>query len=700
MATYDEAALSQKLAKLVDTQDSITVLAQCVHTPPETQQKIGRILGILEQRRIYPPEFVQNIKDNLSKRTAPSQQSTIQTSSLPQRSAPSPTIQLGNKITGDVAAIAKCLDEIKQLDIAKAQQSQAMSISVPDDADGTSSVIEALSQYRITLNDDIAKRTSLIEVLKNLQDRMQIFVQGDQLALDKCNERIAFLNAKQPNTDTTDSPPTVVSPTQPHTFQMPSTASIPAQVPSQSSPPSVPSPVNRSINNSTSAWPQPAMDIQHPTPPDLPDQQPPPPLAELSPLCQVLHEPVLSPAYPQPFSVPQPSTADPWPSKITDPAVLQAQTSSPDPSSSANAAPASKDLVVGVLLCKRFQQISERNPITDFLHNASRMNGAPETAEALRATIRRISLLYLQQRFDEAYDLCLRELTRDDKNSDTEQYDQRILLNVLFLRIAAFRRSEDKTQDWTRAVDQYGGEVAQVPAEVLCAGVLLLQSANLSAESRDAIEEWLATRDEDFDRRVVDPKSKLREHYERIITLYTVNVLPSLGDWEAAETFLEYHELLDEEVYKNLSAKLSAQKEHASRIVENTSVIVPLPVDAPSNSQPKPLNDPSSIALPPKTSVVQPQMKPLPSASPPALPVPVVRDAPKPALSAVSQSTRVQTFLSLARRISPAFAAVFIIFLLSRAVQRLRGTPFGNAVAGVMDKFYTTMKMGFNVQTL
>ncbi|KAJ3167079.1 Regulation of nuclear pre-mRNA domain-containing protein 1A [Geranomyces variabilis] len=401
MATYDEAALTQKLAKLVDTQDSITVLAQWLmyhrkhaassvrtwarelhkaspsrklcflylandvvqnsrrkgdefvkefakvfpetlphvfrHTPPETQQKIGRILAILEERHIYPPEFVQNIKDNLGKRTAPSQQSTVSTSAstLPQRSAPSPTIQPGNKITGDVAAIAKYLDEIKQLDIAKAQQSQAMNLRVPDDADGMSSIIEALSQYRITLADDISKRTSLINVLQNLQERMHMFVQGDQLALDKCNERIASLHAKQSNTDSIHSSPGLVSTQQPHTFQMPSTAPTLAQVPPQSASPTVPSQVSQSINNNTPPWPnsadaplQLAIDNQQPTPPHLADQQPPPPLAESSPLSQVLHDSILSPAYPQPFAVPQRSDAEPWPS-ITDPVELQAHLASP-----------------------------------------------------------------------------------------------------------------------------------------------------------------------------------------------------------------------------------------------------------------------------------------------------------------------------------------------------------------------------------
>ncbi|KAI8584914.1 RNA polymerase II-binding domain-containing protein [Geranomyces variabilis] len=407
MATYDEAALTQKLAKLVDTQDSITVLAQWLmyhrkhaassvrtwarelhkaspsrklcflylandvvqnsrrkgdefvkefakvfpetlphvfrHTPPETQQKIGRILAILEQRHIYPPEFVQSIKDNLGKRTV-----TVSTSaaSLPQRSAPSPNIQPGNKITGDVAAIAKYLDEIKQLDIAKAQQSQAMNIRVPDDADDMSSIIEALSQYRITLADDISKRTSLIKVLQELQERMHMFVQGDQLALDKCNERIASLNAKQQNTESIHSSPGLVSTQQPHTFQMPSTALTLAQVPPQSASPTVPSHVNQSVNNNTPPWPssadaplQPAIDNQQRTPPGLADQEPPPPLAESSPLSQVLHDSILSPAYPQPFAVPQSSDAEPWPS-ITDPAELQTHPalpyspiSLPDPSS-------------------------------------------------------------------------------------------------------------------------------------------------------------------------------------------------------------------------------------------------------------------------------------------------------------------------------------------------------------------------------
>ncbi|KAJ3160216.1 hypothetical protein HDU86_001052 [Geranomyces michiganensis] len=328
------------------------------------------------------------------------------------------------------------------------------------------------------------------------------------------------------------------------------------------------------------------------------------------------------------------------------------------------------------------------------------MNGAPETTDTLRAAVRRISLLYLQQRFDEAYDLCLCELAHD-RGSDVE-HDQQTLLTVLFLRIAAFRQSDDKLQDWTRTVDHYGGAVVFVPAEVLCAGVLLLQSANLSAKSRDAIEEWLATRDEDFDRQVLDPKSKLREHYERIITLYTINVLPSLGDWEVAESFLEYHELLDEEVNKKLSAKLTLLKENAGRIAKSHARDVPPPVQASSNSHQKSSKHPTATALSSSASVIVPQVVPLPSsASPPALPEPAIKDAPISTSPVVPKSgVGVQAFLTLARRVSPAFAGLLFIFLLSQALRRLKGTPFGNAVAGVLDKFYATVKMGFNVQTL
>ncbi|KAJ3164358.1 Regulation of nuclear pre-mRNA domain-containing protein 1A [Geranomyces variabilis] len=374
MSQYNEAALAQKLNRLQDTQDSINTLSQSApsrklaylylandvvqssrrkgedfvrefakvfpealphafrHSGPEVQLKIGRILGILEQRKIYTPEFVQSIKDNLggdggrgatpppqqpppqprptrlaaksnsrslpeptsgkrasaaaatkknivtpsedsdsgesagptylspvdSARTSPTQlhrplptqqqsersqaelepylnldasdypfaphSESFDSAAVDQKRATSADqkkpatpkataaaqkgkkpqaskivqIVSDNKVTGDVASIAQHLEAIKQLDIAKATQSLVMTAQEDADEQGNNQpIIASLTRYRLTLAEDIAKRTSLIRELQTLQERMLVFVKGDQIALQKCNERIAYLHSRR-----------------------------------------------------------------------------------------------------------------------------------------------------------------------------------------------------------------------------------------------------------------------------------------------------------------------------------------------------------------------------------------------------------------------------------------------------------------------------------------------------------------------
>ncbi|KAJ3170107.1 Regulation of nuclear pre-mRNA domain-containing protein 1A [Geranomyces variabilis] len=364
MSQYNEAALAQKLNRLQDTQDSINALSQSApsrklaylylandvvqssrrkgdefvrefakvfpealphafkHSPPEVQLKIGRILGILQQRRIYTSQFVDSIKDSLgsggnrgstppaqpspqtrshraaaksnskslpeptsgkrasaaaakknivtpsedsdsgesaaptylspvdSARTSPTQlQRPLPTKNSAHSQAPlepdfdfpssddvydsgavdqkppasvdqkkpatpkaAATAQKGkkpqaskivqivsdNKVTGDVASIAQHLEAIKQLDIAKATQSLVMTAQEDADDQGNNQpIIASLTRYRLTLAEDIAKRTSLIRELQTLQERMLVFVKGDQIALQKCNERIAYLHSRR-----------------------------------------------------------------------------------------------------------------------------------------------------------------------------------------------------------------------------------------------------------------------------------------------------------------------------------------------------------------------------------------------------------------------------------------------------------------------------------------------------------------------
>ncbi|KAI8908806.1 hypothetical protein DFJ77DRAFT_130022 [Powellomyces hirtus] len=143
------------------------------HTPADTQQKISRILGILEERRIYSPEFVKAIKDKLVNR---------------------PGTPAANHITGDAAGIARHLDNIKRLDASKAKFSSVLTVEPGAGAEDHSETLANLEQYRQALTADIAERTALIRELKALEERMSLFVKGDQLALEQCNQRIESIS--------------------------------------------------------------------------------------------------------------------------------------------------------------------------------------------------------------------------------------------------------------------------------------------------------------------------------------------------------------------------------------------------------------------------------------------------------------------------------------------------------------------------
>ncbi|KAJ3024340.1 Regulation of nuclear pre-mRNA domain containing protein 1B [Thoreauomyces humboldtii] len=238
MTSYTEASLVHKLSKLVDTQDSITVLSQWLmyhrkhaassvqtwarelhkatparklsfvylandvvqssrrkgeefvkefakvfpetlphafrHTPAETQQKIGRILSILEERRIYSTDYVQAIKAKLVNR-------------------PGSGAQAASPLTGEAASIAQHLETIRKLDAAKSKSETLLNIP---SSDTPSETLVHLRQYQETLKQAVAQRAELINELSALSERMQLFSKGDGLELEKCQARINQLEAE------------------------------------------------------------------------------------------------------------------------------------------------------------------------------------------------------------------------------------------------------------------------------------------------------------------------------------------------------------------------------------------------------------------------------------------------------------------------------------------------------------------------
>ncbi|TPX61036.1 hypothetical protein PhCBS80983_g01379 [Powellomyces hirtus] len=336
--------------------------------------------------------------------------------------------------------------------------------------------------------------------------------------------------------------------------------------------------------------------------------------------------------------------------------------------------------------------------------------GTPSQQNLLDHTIRRLSRLYIQQRFGDAYKLSRKQLTAIS-DDPTIVEARRNLLVILYLRVAALRETTaDRREDWDHVVMLYGGVVENLPAEVLCAGILLLQACKLPAESKTVIEHWLASRGDDYyDTLLNTQEAELRGHYERVIELYCLHVLPSLEEWESAQDFLEWNEVLSTEVKQKLFEKLEVQKikrtdvqsGNDSSVPAGHGALVPKPVE-PVQTQP-PVTQPSVI-VPTSPSPIANEVSASPSTTAPPTarsPTPsniTQRPIAKPTIT--KRDLTIHRFTTLARRISPAIVLLILAFVISRLTQQLKNTPVGRAAAVLRDKIYTTVKMGFNMQTL
>ncbi|KAI8903437.1 hypothetical protein DFJ77DRAFT_444257 [Powellomyces hirtus] len=331
------------------------------------------------------------------------------------------------------------------------------------------------------------------------------------------------------------------------------------------------------------------------------------------------------------------------------------------------------------------------------------MNGeTPSQQNLLDHTIRRLSRLYIQQRFGDAYKLSRKQLTAIS-DDPTIVEARRNLLVILYLRVAALRETTaDRREDWDHVVMLYGGVVENLPAEVLCAGILLLQACKLPAESKTVIEHWLASRGDDYyDTLLNTQEAELRGHYERVIELYCLHVLPSLEEWESAQDFLEWNEVLSTEVKQKLFEKLEVQKikrtdgqtGNDSSVPAGHGASVPKPVES-VQTQP-PVTQPSVI-VPTSPSPIANEVSASPSTTAPPTarsPAPsniTQRPIAKPTIT--KRDLSIHRFTTLARRISPAIVLLLLAFVISRLTQQLKNTPVGRAAAVLRDKIYTTMQ--------
>ncbi|KAI9104625.1 hypothetical protein DFS34DRAFT_603882 [Phlyctochytrium arcticum] len=355
--------------------------------------------------------------------------------------------------------------------------------------------------------------------------------------------------------------------------------------------------------------------------------------------------------------------------------------------------------------------------------------------KAVQLRLKRLSRLYVQRRFDEAHKVC-REAIEHNKTNDLVRNNKAWnTLLVIFLRVAAQRASIARAEasqpvaekscvpEWEYVLQRlYDGLVENVPAEILCAGVLLLQEHGMHSTSQQAIETWLASQSELFYASIMNKSQPdMCQNYERIVELYCLHVLPHLNDYEAAKQFLEMNDVLCDQrrdSYLNTLEKIEAR--HRTSLQKAEARIAE---SAKPKSAPSPLREEGNKERTSKTPEILtanrvPETK-LPTAStasspdassnPSVLPKTNINKPPskdQPISRTISSlgsqlSKRIQHFIQSYPGLPPILIAAVLLALLARMLKSLfAGTMVGRGVSVVMDKLMSTARMGLNVQTI
>ncbi|KAI8815832.1 uncharacterized protein EV422DRAFT_572418 [Fimicolochytrium jonesii] len=369
---------------------------------------------------------------------------------------------------------------------------------------------------------------------------------------------------------------------------------------------------------------------------------------------------------------------------------------------------------------------------SDSPHPNPAVNGVSHiTTTSLHTTIRKVTKLYTQQRFPEAYTLAKQQLDAGLPRNERVDWVAWEALCMLFLKIAGRVKDEqgrDLGGEWEYVIGRCARMGRDVSGQVVCAGVQLL---NNPALSRTLIETWLATMSDatynaiatsSHQNQSTSTEERLphpRTGYQKVVEWYCLRILPQMGDWVGARAFLEMNEVLDEaerleyleqldmaQMEQEVVAKSAQQKSSKPNGVKPTDRSPPSVSSSPSaavtkaatasqlSSTPEPnIAHPHnhSTNSPPRTSPASASTKPAPS--PQSQSTKVIVPSPKPPPPTHTNHN------ALLRRLSP-LAALLALLVLASLLRRLKRTRAGRVVSMVVERVVGTLKMGFNLQTI
>ncbi|KAI9208264.1 uncharacterized protein BJ171DRAFT_237346 [Polychytrium aggregatum] len=114
-----------------------------------------------------------------------------------------------------------------------------------------------------------------------------------------------------------------------------------------------------------------------------------------------------------------------------------------------------------------------------------------------------------------------------------------------YLTIVAHTNRSNPLQEWSSIMDFYG-DVGLIDLELVVMGAGIYQTHNELQSAKDLIELWIATQPDSFFEQLPQSSQSMKA-YEQLLELYLLHICTGLKDWEAAEEFLDFDEVLTAE---------------------------------------------------------------------------------------------------------------------------------------------------------
>ncbi|KAJ1880365.1 hypothetical protein LPJ66_011510, partial [Kickxella alabastrina] len=243
---------------------------------------------------------------------------------------------------------------------------------------------------------------------------------------------------------------------------------------------------------------------------------------------------------------------------------------------------------------------------------------------------------------------------------------------------------------WARIVQAFGGRPGCVDSEVLVPAVLLCLKLRDAPAAREFVEAWLATLPLDAQALLLAPGSERAmplASYMRVCELYTLHVLPQLGDFAAAHAFLAASAIVPAAAKDEYARRLDSLRAPPRRR-QKTRPPKPAKAARPPDAAGRKKTDPSSDAVGRRTCVSAAPIRPAPTRPAPTRPAlmptkPAATRAPlarRPPQSAAAAAWRVVRRLMSRWGLTVLTLAV-VAAVLRLVAQRFRLPPLLNAVA-------------------